>query len=393
MYNLLLLGNGFDLHYNLPTTYRDFLLIADFLGKHKLETFRTIGDILGKEDLQAKSPTLKNAWIYYKSVWDSASISHIDLWSIVDKTKGNPWFNYFAKSFNMDGGWIDFEKEIEYVIRCFQNFFDKVTTVESLDELISPIGCNSDRELMYVCTEIFGFYLNASQIKTINKKYITEKPNGSGNKVINKKEIIKELEHYFSGFVLALRKYLSCFVENNVEALKKTGNLKALKFNEEINQVISFNYTRIWECISPNIPIHHIHGELDDCMDIVLGVSSNTEDDKEFVGESFLSFKKFIQRSNFNLMYPYWKVLREVRRAQKSLDKCRLWIVGHSLDKTDADIFGELFKLASEIKIFSHDYESKKQHIRNLAQIFGRAQFERFGCEHRMEFLDLEDVV
>lgn len=42
--HFLLLGNGFDLHFSLPTKYHNFLHTIDFLVKYYNDTFKTVGE-------------------------------------------------------------------------------------------------------------------------------------------------------------------------------------------------------------------------------------------------------------------------------------------------------------------------------------------------------------
>ena len=57
--NILLLGNGYDLNYKLPTSYRNFLLTIDFLTKHNLENIHTVGDVFGNPDLNTQDKFIK----------------------------------------------------------------------------------------------------------------------------------------------------------------------------------------------------------------------------------------------------------------------------------------------------------------------------------------------
>lgn len=52
MKNILLVGNGFDLYYKLPTKYTDFLHVVKFLLNNRNASFSTIGDIFSQDSLQ-----------------------------------------------------------------------------------------------------------------------------------------------------------------------------------------------------------------------------------------------------------------------------------------------------------------------------------------------------
>lgn len=78
--NILVIGNGFDLAHELPTTYQDFLKFTD--------NYRTF--------LETE---------YYEQM--------LEVKKLVDN---NVWIQHF-KRFYQGNGWIDFEKEISNVIQ------------------------------------------------------------------------------------------------------------------------------------------------------------------------------------------------------------------------------------------------------------------------------------
>ena len=68
--NVLLLGNGYDLNYKLPTSYRSFLLTIDFLVKHGLKDINSVGDVFGNPELNEYDNFIKESYKEYKSVYD-----------------------------------------------------------------------------------------------------------------------------------------------------------------------------------------------------------------------------------------------------------------------------------------------------------------------------------
>lgn len=121
--NILMLGNGYDLNYKLPTSYRNFLLTIDFLLKHNINDIHTIDDVFGNTDLQAQDLFIENSHKSYKEIYEQTILGEEILKRLVDISKNNPWFLYFIESFNKNVSWIDFEKEIAFVVKCFEDFF------------------------------------------------------------------------------------------------------------------------------------------------------------------------------------------------------------------------------------------------------------------------------
>ena len=69
MKNILLLGNGFDLYYKLPTKYADFLHVVTFLQTHRKDTFETIGDVFSQQSLQEADPFIKACYYTHKKTY------------------------------------------------------------------------------------------------------------------------------------------------------------------------------------------------------------------------------------------------------------------------------------------------------------------------------------
>ena len=63
--NILLLGNGFDLHHRFPTRYLDFLHTVRFLMIHEGETFDTVGSVFSHDSLCA----LNGQWNDGELLW------------------------------------------------------------------------------------------------------------------------------------------------------------------------------------------------------------------------------------------------------------------------------------------------------------------------------------
>ena len=105
--SLLILGNGFDLAHNLPTSYKDFLYVcAEYIElPHNIK----VGDNIEK---------VKNGFIQkYKD----------DL-EFKELVKNNSWLKIFFDKINeMGNNWIDFEKEIKHqcetIVKEINNIF------------------------------------------------------------------------------------------------------------------------------------------------------------------------------------------------------------------------------------------------------------------------------
>ena len=55
-------------------------------------------------------------------IYDSTKIDQKNIDEIITLINQNIWFNYLYKMLNRDVGWIDFEKEIGFVLKCFSAY-------------------------------------------------------------------------------------------------------------------------------------------------------------------------------------------------------------------------------------------------------------------------------
>lgn len=154
--DILIIGNGFDLAHQLPTTYADFLVFFYYIKKvfDSPNCSNTLDDTFF--DKKSVNNYVKN---YIKNVcqqYNPSSEENNDHKSIMlmqelyDNLENNIWYNYFWNIYDkgkMKGiNWIDLESEISHIIKkidCFQ---------ENLD-LTFNIKCDADDKKMGIFLE------------------------------------------------------------------------------------------------------------------------------------------------------------------------------------------------------------------------------------------------
>lgn len=388
--NVLLLGNGYDLNYKLPTSYRSFLLTIDFLVRHGLKDINSVGDVFGNFELNKQDNCIKESYKEYKSIYDKIVLDKDIVQKIIDISQNNLWFKYFVKSFNKNVGWIDFEREIAFVISCFESFFSEVNLKKKPSE-----ACETG-EIEYIIFESFDFFLSkqaysgiyaSGQIRRIEKKYTKEYPLNSNCHMVDKAKIVSELNKELNDFSYVLRMYLNYFIESTVKELIKQSKITQIPPLNDNDIVVTFNYTNTYELFDSDTKIFHIHGNVND--EIVLGINPDKNDDIENINTLFIPFKKYYQRAFYNTDVPYLRWMRDYIDQEGEDKIIHLLVMGHSLDKTDEEVIRKLFDLSSEITILYHDKTAKSQYIYNLVQIFGKNQFDQIRDEKRLEFLPL----
>lgn len=382
MKNILLLGNGFDLYYKLPTKYADFLYVVDFLQKHRKYSFETIGAVFSQQTLQTADPFIKACYDAHTKTYDSTLLRQDDIAEIIRLTEKNIWFEYLSKVFNKDVGWIDFEKEIGLVLVCFEKALKKSTF------FVFP----SDEQYEKYTLQHFKFFVDkapSGKVVTpgayeINKDFRMEYPLGSKQEVINKEKVINKLYEELCGLSKALKLYLTCFVENTYELLKNDGTWTRIDFFSHIERAVTFNYTNTYENLYFNNIAFHIHGSTKD--EIVLGVNPDESDNIDSMDTTFVCFKKYYQRTLFDTDVDYLRYINDLVNTKMPY---RLFTMGHSLDITDKDVIEELFRNASEIVVLYHDFDAKKSYIANLIKIFGKDGFDMLKKDKKLSFVSL----
>lgn len=387
--NVLLLGNGFDIHYKLPTQYANFLHTVDFLLKNDTDDIKNIGSVFSNSWLHSEDKYIKDCYEQHKTTYDNTLIDIRQINELKEICKDNLWFGYLIKSFNKNIGWIDFEREIANVILAFENIFSPNVVFRSTSGKIVLKLQKLDKGIQYIINS-FNFFIDVelsmhyqpSASKVIKEEYCIEYPLHSSNIIANKQKIIDTLWNELDKLAKALKIYLQCFVERTFDLLHKDGTCNRIELLAKTNKAITFNYTNTFERLYFNNQAFHIHGNTND--EVILGVNSNDADKLGQVDTAFISFKKYFQRVMLETDFDYFQWFLDIKDRNV---RYRLITMGHSLDETDKDILEELFSCAYEIIILYHNKEAKLSYIKNLVKIFGKEGFEFLRKNKKLSFL------
>ncbi len=426
---ILLIGNGFDLEHNLPTSYNDFLtfclkvmpifsvdeeITLQKYNQNYLENWNI--DEIVKQNLIA---AFDSRYVDKESITDLAYDTGIrtannELNELYSYIKFNTWLRYFQECSHKFGqNWIDFENEISRVIKAL----DSAKKYLSSHKDILGSKLKDDDILIEI------WKAAATTFQTVFRNSETVENFASFlNKELDK--LIRALEIYISYFI------------------NKIGVLRLSPDIEELNPdcVLSFNYSNTYERVygvGKDIQYGYIHGKADISKNVascnmVLGI------DEYLIGESknteleFLTFKKYYQRiykSTDNLYLDWVDEIKdgyadyrheiEAAYARNNIpEKLRprtithnnriyteappmhcpqhtLYIFGHSLDITDQDVL-KMFICNNNVqtKIFYHrknadDKKSLGKIIKNLIGVMGQEELiRRTGGVHKtIEFI------
>ena len=380
--NILLLGNGFDLYHKLPTRYDNFLHTIDFLVNNYKPEMKTIADVFGDSRLQNEDAFIGECYNTHKTVYENITLDEYAIEQLINLSKDNLWFRYLLKIFDNKVGWIDFEKEIAYVLDAFKAFLKKATVKVRFHEV--------NKEQTYIIKN-FNFFLkdynsgivggpSYSVIDDFTKEY----PLGSGVIVVNKEKIINYLLEELNIVAKTLRLYLEAFVEPTLLGIKQH-TLKKCPAITHIDKAISFNYTSSYEQFYLSSEIFHLHGDVKN--KIIIGINPDSSDEITSIDVSFVKFKKYFQRTQYNTDLNYINWLKEIKEPKQFTS---LIVMGHSLDITDKDILMELFNKMDEIMILYHSEQAKNTYISNLINMYGKEGLDVLRKQKGLTFLSLD---
>ena len=348
---------------------------------------------MGYQAIKARR-TISSEHLFYDCLEFASGMEESNLIRLGEIIKSNTWCHYYCKCEAEIDGWIDFEKEIYPVIELFENIF--------------RAECDVRKEGGDVYAIISKELFSKQQVRVANlwKKFvgvqrqialIVNAPYVSLQYGVLKKEIIKELRKDFDLFIEAFELYLLEFVD------KRNAEVKLLKQIKDIgvDYVISLNYT-LTEALYgiDESKVHHIHGKIrrtqESKNNMVVGVSEQRNSNIDFV-----YFVKYFQRIKKASGTQYKKFIHQIYK-----DECRvssyqdfsLYIYGHSLDETDADILKyvigckvtdeELRLEPKEVTIFYYDDADYEQKVTNLINLYGRSIVEKYIEDNKFIFVE-----
>lgn len=383
MQDVLIIGNGFDLYHKLPTRYTDFLFLVrkwsvfyeGYVNNTKNNPYdRNSQQIVARVDEYGNlTEDALEDFAQHASVLNPDRIKRLS--EIIEK---NVWTNYFIHSGYEKDGWIDFEAEIENVLVNIESFFStEIFKSEGklLSQAINP-ACFKVVKLMMDYTEALPL-----NIGIYSRMMIQDIVYGDV-----KERLLEELRLSLEDLIEALNIYLGEFV----------GSIKVPVYSEQIKRLgsvnlLNFNYTYTFKTVygGNHLNKHHqIHGSLQE-EDIVLGISDDTFDNLEYV-----YFQKYFQRIQKKTGAFY----REWIPSFSALEDAPIdvYIMGHSLGKTDKDVLSEFFmneKAVKKITVFYHNQKEYENLVISLIDLYGKGFVIDQTGKGRIEFLELKEAV
>ena len=392
--DILLLGNGFDLYHKLPTKYINFLNTVKFLQENFNETdMQTIGKVFNDERLYGIDSGIKECYEKYYTTYSNFPLNIETTKKLIELADKNVWFKYLSQLINKDITWIDFEKEIEKVVRAFEHYFEN----EYIEKLNFSDLFAHEVNIMHIFN--FFYYVVEEDFVgdtkmhrwELNEQFMVQNPLNKKS-YLSKDKVISFLYNQLIELAEMLKLYLRNFVDVVVEKLKSINMIDEYIDLSQVRDVVTLNYTHTFEsiyCREIKRNIYHIHGDVD--FNIVLGINSNENDNLETVNTDFLRFKKYYQRVFYKTDIEYLMALK-YNDIFDSRNTNNLVVFGHSLDSTDKDIIMDLFMYSKKITIYCYNEKAMSDNIINLVNIYGREGFDILRSEKEMTFIVLDEI-
>lgn len=379
MPRILITGNGFDLHHNLPTWYEDFMKIVKFISENQETDFDSI---------------YKNAKNYegIKSAFtNTISISPEKVNEITEITGKNLLYQYFQQEYNIDT-WIDFESKLEYLLSCVYNAVKllrkNIFATGTLPYHQVPIKAALDGKVEYISVlKTLNVVWTDFQYFLVDEKFLVKKE--SFNIDIDEQKILDLIFSQLMEFKKLFHIYLETFVTPLLNL--QTDELKPIEFYNLFDYHFTFNYTATANKIyGGRTKLFYLHGKSEgERENIVFGI--NELFNKEENADDYLRFTKYYQKYAYRTDFHF---LNDIM-FNKSAD-FQFYFWGHSLDKSDAYYINEIFdylkdniKIKKKIIIIHHSDEAYRRLLKNLFFIRGRADIEKRMQERSLLFCEL----
>lgn len=376
---VLIIGNGFDLYHGLPTRYSDFLFLAEhwdgFYKRYLESSLHAIGEV-GTLEIQLEQGKLcENSledFIKHKNLLNGEKIEFLN-----NNLKNNKWIQYFLDVTIEGQNWIDFEEEIDNVLKNIHAYFDDLPNLKSTTIIESHYDNDIINTIKHFKDLMPGIKLGLASMENLSPRQLDKQ----------ERELIKALRKELDVLIKCFQYYLSEFVDN-IRCKVYSEQVKAL---DDI-YLLNFNYTYTHERVygRHRISHHPIHGDLSN-GNMVMGVLDN---DLPYE-EEYLAFQKSVQRvtSSSGGYYKDWVV--KPRSRDLSDEGVDAYVFGHSLGKFDQTVLDYFFKndYVNKVTIFYYSDVIKESLVEILAKYLGMGVLEEKCDSGAIVFEKLKEPV
>lgn len=335
--NVLVTGNGFDIHHKMKTRY------ADFLSFTRLYYGTGQGERYFQND-------------FLKKISSTTTVEEFD------ELSDSNFLLYFWQYSERIDSWVDFEQLIKNVTDFFRWFISECKKTNRYKIEQEKMGENS-KIIAHCFKRILKFGISCYELKPTYKSEMLG---------IDEKKIIEALREEFDKLCLLFTIYLQVMEPVYRRMIEKSWlKEQQLLYWQIINigaeHVITFNYTNTYERYGiKKENISYIHGSLEK-NNIVLGFSDDNESDLEYV-----YFKKYFQC-----------IVNKTELLQKTIDVCEakrfnkernihIHFFGHSLDETDKEELVKIFDWGTFVTVYYLNRDDYCEKVIKIIKLLGK---------------------
>ncbi|WMI70270.1 AbiH family protein [Mangrovimonas sp. YM274] len=381
MTKILITGNGFDRSLHLPTLYKHFMDITDYLLIPDPHEFEDVYGYIGEDSLKI----FEN--------YNAFEFNERNIVEMIQIAQSNLWFNFFQNESRINT-WIDFENRIEYLLDVILNSLKKI---KENPELIlakdSTPHIHPKKVGLSIIDSIelarFGIFSGGDLgTQFFSPRYIIMRHQEFYD--FNFQKISEDLNRSLNDFKKLFNLYLETFVIPLYNNIKEQPDLSQFLL---IEYHFTFNYTPSFEALFDftkyrrRIDNRYIHGITDSKQNkIVLGIDEIPE-----MGIDTSDFIPFTKTHQTLLYDTDHRFLEEVGIYNES--EYSIYFYGHSLDSSDKEYINEVFEFQKKLKyqltivVIYHNTDSKTKLISNLIKIRGRKEIRDWSKRKQLIFL------
>lgn len=394
MNRIVLVGNGFDLAHNIPTSYKDFInWYWDVRGDNLINSHRRIdNDCLGSFELLLDDYSWSRYYHDYAGYQDLSGkrfIEHLRSETHICKVKLSPFFKHLVSSIETKG-WVDIENEYYNLLKQLSEANNKAISVNELNSQLEYLKVR----LIEYLSIVNGINPNVEIQKEIQAKIlepIRHQDLSTAAKKYWQEFIESHLEFDNDKWATLLSSYRNYDVHYRIiEAHSVAETIRAQKDGSEYvcnwnrhhtNEfmlpdsilILSFNYTDIADRYLPDsaiFSINHIHGELKKDNSVIFGYGDELDKGYETLKElneneylCNMKSTKYLEADN------YRKLLSFIDSAP-----FQIYIMGHSCGNSDRTLLNTLFEHEKcvSIKPFFHRKDNGSDNYLDIVQNISR---------------------
>lgn len=385
--NLIILGNGFDLHLGLPTKWSDFVEFYEIIVNGSFEKFRFVKpkewsfdefkkngsrwiniDNVESYLLYAlnniKNDELKEA---YKDNVTSfiAELTKCKMLNLLSELKKN-------NNGHLNFSWSDFEHLIEEIL-------------DSVDEYVENLLNRSH------CAEVSVFMnellrkaienMNYKDDKYFSMSYQVGDFNLKTDVINSKNKFLDFIFNELINFTLVYKKYIDLIVDNLIQ-----NHLRNMFYTEN-SMILTFNYTQdVALFVNANDKLY-VHGKAN--KDIIIGISNDQEKEEriKFSKNYMRVYNRVIEKDNKDN-------INQINKYISSHTFNHYYFLGHSLDKIDHNFLKQLFKenYYTKITIFYYTDDDMQKKIFNLYLMLGEKYMTQILNNGSLEFVAFDKL-